>query len=191
MGGTGGPYSVANVMLTFDDAASLSLPASPSGPIVSGTFKPTDDGLASNFVAPAPAPPYGSTLSAFTGTSPNGTWSLYVLDNSTGDSGSIAGWSLQIQSVNPVNPIANQNPPILSALPPVKGGAFTLTLTGEPGQLYVIMASTNLTTWTPVITNAASLAGTLQFSDTNAANFHHRYYRAYLVPNTNSPRVGQ
>lgn len=184
MGGTGGPYSVTNLMLTFDDAALGLLPASPSGPIVSGTFKPTDDGLAPLSLTPAPAPPYGTALSAFYGTSPNGTWALYVFDNSPGDDGSIAGgWSLNIETVNPINGVANQNPPILSGTPSNNGGAFTLTLTGQPGQLYVILASTNLTTWTPVSTNAASIGGVLQFTDTNSVNFRQRYYRANLVPN--------
>ncbi len=184
MGGTGGPYSVTNLNLTFDDAAPGLLPASPGGPIVSGTFKPTDDGLAPLSLTPAPAPPYGATLSAFDGTSPNGTWALFVFDNSPGDDGSIAGgWSLNIEAVNPVNGVANQNPPLLSAIPSHNGGAFTLTLTGQAGQLYVIMASTNLATWTPVSTNAAPLDGVLEFTDTNSVHFRQRYYRAVLVPN--------
>ncbi len=183
MGGNGGPYAITNVTLNFDDAASPQLPASPSGPIVSGTFKPTNDGLAADFLAPAPGQPYGSTLSAFNGSGPNGTWALYVLDNSAGDSGSIAGWSLNVESVNPINAVSNQNPPILSALPATNGGAFTLTLTGQAGQLYVIQASTNLTSWTSISTNSASVEGVLQFTDTNAASFKNRYYRAYLVPN--------
>lgn len=184
MSGTGGPFSVNNLMLTFDDAAAGSLPASPGGPIVSGTFKPTDDGLAPVSLTPAPAPPYNATLSAFNGTNPNGTWALYVFDNSSGDGGSIAGgWSLNLETVNPVNAIANQNPPILTATPANIDGAFTLTLTGQVGQLYVILASTDLKTWTPVSTNATSVNGVLTFADTNSVNFPRRYYRASLVPN--------
>lgn len=183
MSGAGGPYSISNVMVTFDDAAAQGLPASPAGPIVSGIFKPSDYGLAEDFFAPAPGQPYGTTLSAFNGTDPNGTWALYVLDTSPGDDGGIGGWSLSIESVNPVNVVANQNPPILSVAPGASGGAVTLTLTGQVGQVYVIQASTNLTTWTAISTNSASVEGTLQFTDTNASSFNKRYYRAYLVPN--------
>ncbi len=184
MANNGGPQAITNVMLTFDDAASALLPEAPNVSIVSGIFKPTNDGLAPISLSPAPAPPYGSTLSAFNGTSPNGTWELYVYDISPGDSGSIAGWSLNIESISPINAVANQNPPILSASPSTSGGTFTLKLTGQPEQSYVILASTDLTTWTPVSTNAASVAGVLQFTDTNAANFRHRYYRAYIVPDS-------
>ncbi|MFF2290439.1 hypothetical protein [Peribacillus butanolivorans] len=50
-------------------------------PIVSGTYRPTNIGVSDVLTAPAPAPPYGSTLSVFDGTNPNGTWSLFVFDD--------------------------------------------------------------------------------------------------------------
>jgi uncharacterized repeat protein (TIGR01451 family) len=47
-------------------------------------------------------------LAAFNGTDPNGTWSLYVADDSTGDAGSIvSGWSLNLATLNTVNPVAD------------------------------------------------------------------------------------
>src|SRR6185503_10065674 len=67
-----------------------------AGPLVSGTFKPSDFAPADTFPAPASAPSGGSALSAFTATNPNGTWSLYVVDDTTGDSGTLVGWCLDI-----------------------------------------------------------------------------------------------
>jgi len=97
--GDGG--NLVNVSLTFDDAAILLLPD--SSQIVSGTFKPSNyDTTTDVFAAPAPGSPYAATLSAFNGSSPNGTWSLYVRDDAAGDSGSIAnGWRLTIVTIPP------------------------------------------------------------------------------------------
>ena len=90
--GTGG---TSNVTLTFDDAAASSLPF--IGPVTSGTWKPTNFRPNGVFPPPAPAPPYGSALSVFSDTDPNGTWSLYVQDFALLDVGSMAGgWSLDI-----------------------------------------------------------------------------------------------
>src|ERR1051326_9268749 len=89
MSDAGGGNALNNVTLTFDDAAAANL--SDSSTIVSGTYKPTDFVTGDIFPSPAPAGPYGTTLSVFSGLDPNGTWSLYVFDDATGDSGSIQG----------------------------------------------------------------------------------------------------
>jgi uncharacterized repeat protein (TIGR01451 family) len=62
-------------------------------------------GTAGNFPVQlsAPAPPYGSTLSALNGGNPNGTWELFVQDSTTRDSGAISnGWSLTLTLASPV-----------------------------------------------------------------------------------------
>ena len=93
MSDAGGGNDINNATLTFDDAAAASLPDSST--IISGTYKPTDFVTGDTFPSPAPAGPYGTALSAFNGLNPNGTWSLYVLDDEANDSGSITGgWSL-------------------------------------------------------------------------------------------------
>ncbi len=93
----GGTTDAVNATVTFDDSAAANLTSSA---LVSGTFKPTNlnDGEGpDSWASPAPATPYGSALSDFNGTSPNGTWSLYVSDDFAGDGGSIAGgWSLNL-----------------------------------------------------------------------------------------------
>jgi len=52
-----------------------------------------------------------------------------------------------------------------------------LTLTGEPGAIYNIMVSSNLTTWTP-LTRLLNATGTFSFSDDAATNASQRFYRA-------------
>lgn len=95
MSDVGSGTDASNLTFTFDDTGS-SLPS--SGALASGTFKPTNiaDGEGDDtFASPAPAGPYGSTLSGFNGTNPQGDWKLYVRDDFADDSGSVAGgWAL-------------------------------------------------------------------------------------------------
>jgi uncharacterized repeat protein (TIGR01451 family) len=51
----------------------------------------------------APAPPYGSTLAALGGGNPNGTWSLFVQDDTPSDHGLISnGWFITLTTGSPV-----------------------------------------------------------------------------------------
>jgi subtilisin-like proprotein convertase family protein len=96
----GGGTDAVNTTLTFDDAA----PAV-GATIVSGTFRPTNITAGDVFPAPAPAGPHGAVLSAFNGVNPNGTWSLYVIDDASGDVGTISGgWSLTFTTLDYVCP---------------------------------------------------------------------------------------
>ena len=92
----GGITDAVNANLTFDDAASGLIPD--GGPLVSGTFKPTNYATGDVFPAPAPAGPYTDPqlLSVFNGTNPNGTWSLYIVDDAGADVGTLTGWTLNI-----------------------------------------------------------------------------------------------
>ena len=103
MSDVGAGASVANVNLTFDDAAAVFLPTTAVS-ITTGTYRPTDSGGASDtFPAPAPALPYDPTLSVFNGTNPTGTWSLYVVDDKANNTGSISGgWRLSLQTTAPI-----------------------------------------------------------------------------------------
>ncbi|MDQ3415145.1 MAG: hypothetical protein M3480_09300, partial [Verrucomicrobiota bacterium] len=95
----GGAPDAVNVTLTLDDAALNSLPDATQ--LISGTFKPTNFGPDDTFAAPAPLPLGGSALSVFNGTNPTGTWSLYIMDDQSTDSGSLAGgWELNITTDN-------------------------------------------------------------------------------------------
>ena len=104
MAGAGSSAPVSNVNLTFDDSAANSVPI----PIVTGTYKPTDNTFTTQyFPGPAPLAPYyggGFGLSVFNGFSPNGEWRLFVMSSATTTSGSIAGgWSIDI-TTGPIPP---------------------------------------------------------------------------------------
>jgi hypothetical protein len=87
----------AHVNLILDDLAPASLPD--AGPLVSGTFKPTNIGPADSFPG-APLPTGNTNLSIFNGSPPGGTWSLYIFDDSgIGGAGSLQnGWALVVTS---------------------------------------------------------------------------------------------
>lgn len=100
-----GNLSPGGANFTFDDEASGPLPDTDGGtPCATGTYQPWDysGGGSDGYFAPAPAGPYGSTLSVFDGTNPNGTWSLYIMDDSDSYGGPIGGgWSLTIETEDP------------------------------------------------------------------------------------------
>ncbi len=102
MSDAGGANDVSGVNLTFDDDTANPLPD--SSQIFSGMYKPTNyDPASDNFPAPAPTGPFGQTLSAFRGLDPNGTWSLYIQDDASGDAGALnQGWSINIITSNAV-----------------------------------------------------------------------------------------
>jgi uncharacterized repeat protein (TIGR01451 family) len=97
MSDVGGGDDVSGITLALDDAGANSLP---SALLTTGTFKPTNLGAGDTFPGPAPAPAGGSALSIFNGTSPSGTWSLYVVDDTGTDVGNIGAWELIISTTN-------------------------------------------------------------------------------------------
>jgi PKD repeat protein len=140
MSDAGGSADLVNVDLVFDDAAASQLPDSTQ--ITAGTYKPTNYGVGDTFPAPAPAPSAATTLSTFDGTDPNGTWSLYVVDDTGGDSGNLAGgWCLDvvttggntaptITSATITTPIDENDTATLDGTfnDPDQGDSFTLTV---------------------------------------------------------------
>jgi len=59
---------------------------------------------------------------------------------------------------------------------------FRLQVQGSPGQPYSILASTNLQTWTALVTNVAT-NGAFEMLDSNLAKGAKRFYRSQWVPN--------
>jgi uncharacterized repeat protein (TIGR01451 family) len=106
MSHTGGGHAVTNINLTFDDAATATLPN--QDPIAAGTYKPSSYQGPVALPGTAPSKYYQFALSAFDWSDPNGAWSLYVFDDTVGDNGIIAGgWTLNLTTVATVGPVTD------------------------------------------------------------------------------------
>jgi subtilisin-like proprotein convertase family protein len=83
---------VNNITLTFQDGA-----PTPTSQLTTATFAPADNAPPEAALpAPAPVGPYGSALSVFNGTNPNGAWRLFINDDANPDGGSLGGFSIII-----------------------------------------------------------------------------------------------
>ena len=163
----GNTVAINNVTATFDSASATVF--EDSGGVngwgaanSSSTSRPANwTSTADTFPSPAPVGPYeqpagdgGGTAtfdSVFDGAAPNGTWSLYVVDDiATGTAGSIAGgWSLDITSV--------------------AAAATSTTLASSVNPSFTT-APTNQTTLTATVTSSSTVSeGTVTFRDNGVA----------------------
>jgi len=62
--------------------------------------------------------------------------------------------------------------------PTVSAGQFTMSVSGLPGYKYIVQASTNLTSWIPLVTNPAPFV----FTESNTDAYPRRFYRTVFVP---------
>ncbi len=174
--GGSNPISASNpVTLTLDDAAASSL--SDTGMLSTGTFKPTNinpGAVPDVFPAPAPSPSGGSALSAFNGADPNGTWSLYVVDDGAGSAGLLAGgWCLNITTVCAITcpmPITVGNDPnqcgaVVNFAPTPNGNCGTITCTPPSGSFFPV-GTTTVSCTEP--NNSATCSFTITVNDTQA-----------------------
>jgi len=99
MSDAGGTFPIADVIISLDDSAT---PLPNSTQIFSGVYAPANwfvGGGGDDFPAPAPAGPYSAALGTFGGINPNGTWSLYVVDDIPNNDGNLGdGWSLTLST---------------------------------------------------------------------------------------------
>ncbi|RMB61516.1 Ig-like domain repeat protein [Tessaracoccus antarcticus] len=148
---TGGFNPVSNVDVTLDDAA----PAGVSAPLVSGTFRPTnaDDGSNDVMPTPAPAPSSATGFSTFNGSAPNGTWSLSVVDDASGDSGSIAGgWCVTVTTQAATTTVLSAAPS-----PSIPGQPVTFTAAVDAGATTVSEGSVSFNLDGAVVDAAVNL----------------------------------
>ncbi len=103
----GGSGDVVGIQVILDDNAAGVPPD--GGPLAAGTYRPSNVGAGDAFSAPAPAGPHGNPAPAGTATflstwgssNPNGTWSLFVVDDASQDQGSFTGWCLELPIILP------------------------------------------------------------------------------------------
>jgi len=143
MSDVGGPLPfgsapVSNINLTLDDEAANSLPDSTQ--LTTGTYKPTKgttppptsgwtDNAVPNTGWPTPAPDLamsGSQLLEFDGKDPNGTWKLFIIDDTPGGEGAFAGgWSLELNNTTTINNTTTTPPETSITSGPDEGSSTT------------------------------------------------------------------
>ena len=147
MAHVGGPYSVTNLVLAFDDAATNYLTETSLALAANQANHPTQV-LPLDAFPGIPGKPSGANFSVFYGGNPNGIWSLYVYDDTPGNDGSIAnGWTLGLTLVNPVNPPGSLSLGMTHAPDPVFTNNFltfqlTVTNLSPSGATNVLLTDT-------------------------------------------------
>jgi len=99
----------------------------------------------------------------------------YYFAATTYDSaGDQSGYSTEVTYMVPTTVTTTPAQVQISSAP---AGQFILTVTGQTGQTYDVQATQDLKTWTVIGTVTVGAGGSLDFTDTNAANFPQRFYR--------------
>lgn len=160
------PNPATNIDLTIDDDAASNMPLDTD--IVSGTFKPTQrQPFAFNFPAPGPTTNQimGPVLGNFNGTDPSGTWSLFVVDDTTPDSGVITGgWTLNITTT-----------PLLLSVAAAETNAVLSWTNAASGYTLQASPSLNPAAWTNVTTPPVLISG--NYFVTNGITNQSMFYR--------------
>ncbi|PYJ98922.1 MAG: hypothetical protein DME23_10800 [Verrucomicrobia bacterium] len=94
--------------------------------------------------------------------------------SSAGDKPSmfIARWNDRLNFYPPPHPLLTREAWL-------SNGLFRFRFTGTSGESYILQGSTDLSTWTPLLTNSITL---YDFTDALATNYDYRFYRAVLAP---------
>ncbi|MFN3939293.1 MAG: proprotein convertase P-domain-containing protein, partial [Chitinophagales bacterium] len=156
MSDAGGSTDIGTVSagwdIVFDQSATTAIPDATA--IAAGTYKPADYvTVGETFTAPAPAGAHTANLNNFAGTSPTGTWNLWIVDDTGGDLGTVFSWSLTITLAEPCVDPPTAGATSLTASTLCEGIAFTASLpdasTGE-GQTYQWQSSADGVIWADI-----------------------------------------
>jgi subtilisin-like proprotein convertase family protein len=176
-GGVSGSVSPINVV--FDDAAVAIIPD--AGPLTAGTFKPTcvdaQNNIQTEFPSPAPASPYqaaqprgtATLTSVFGGTAnPNGTWSLYIVDDVSSDDGgaNVTSWTLEVDVTASAQ--ATTTTLVSSINPSITNQSVTFTATARKQSDNSAVTSGTVT----FHEGATTLAGSVPVNGSGQASFN-------------------
>lgn len=113
-------------------------------------------------------------------TSPDGhTWKTILTDTLLGttfDFNDTSTKGARVYRVVPLDAIDNSQPLAIRSASMQGASGFSITLSGTPGQPFRLQASTNLVDWDDITSGPFPAQG-FQFTDGQAADFDHRYYR--------------
>jgi subtilisin-like proprotein convertase family protein len=125
MSDVGGTTPVNGITLTFDDQAAAYMPDTDQ--LTGGTYKPSDYEGGDTFPPPA-GPHTGRLLSSLHGTSANGTWQLFLVDDSGNNAGTVSGgWSITIDT--------SSNLVVIPDVGPAEPYPAPITVTGLAGSI--------------------------------------------------------
>jgi hypothetical protein len=160
------PQPATNIDLMIDDDAASNMPL--NSDLISGAYKPTQrQPFAFDFPPPAPTTSdlMGPTLANFRNTNPNGTWSLFVVDDTNPDSGVVTGgWTLIITTA-----------PVALSITRAQTNAVLSWTNAATG--YTLQAAPSLSpfAWTNVTTIPVVIEG--NYVVTNAVTSAETFYR--------------
>lgn len=171
MSDAGGTSSVDGYTLTFDDSAATQIPSGRIGG--SGVFRPANYDAVDDGMPDLSGVTLSSALSSLAGMNPNGTWKLYIYDDSNGDSGMLtSGWSMQISTLSTVEQTANLGVTATVSPSSVVAGmnaSYTITITNKGPNTALNVVATNLFSGTTVV-DSFSGASSLNSTIPNAAS---------------------
>jgi hypothetical protein len=107
-----------------------------------------------------------------------GQVAAFAVDFVQYDEGTVTRWNRGSIRYNSDIPAPGPLPPMLISKFVRTNGAVQFMLTGPANTNCIVQVSSNLVTWTPLMTNAFSPVGSLTISDPAAAGQARRFYRA-------------
>ncbi|PWU13392.1 MAG: hypothetical protein C5B50_19475 [Verrucomicrobia bacterium] len=66
---------------------------------------------------------------------------------------------------------------VISNITHLSDGNYQIKSSGIPGNSYLLQASSDLSSWSAILTNSADIYGVITFTDLTATNYSNRYYR--------------
>jgi subtilisin family serine protease len=150
------------------------------GEQIYSTFAATDsyyfNGTGSSFAAPFVAGACALMLNKF----PTETHQQIIarILNATDSLPSLAGKCVTGGRLN----LRQALSPPIQLTPLGTGLPFPFRIAAGPNRSCVVEVSTNLTSWSPVVTNITSAGGTFDYTDSQSTNTARRFYRAVAAP---------